>query len=284
MKEDRPSLTAARVATLRAAHQRYDDPRVFDDPLATRILGAEGAEWVERLKPVAHGTPLTGLRAWIVARSRYAEEQLAKARDRGVEQYVLLGAGLDTFAYRAPAGPRPLHVFEVDHPATQTWKRRRLEGGSIPVPSSVHFVPTNFESGRLLPDLIAGGFRKEEPAFFGWLGVTMYLTPPAIETTLDVLATSAPGGGVVVDYFDGSALTRPIERGVPGVFARQVAGSGEPFQSAFEPGELARALEERGFHDVEDLGAAEANARYFAGRSDGLRVVSPVGRVLSAVR
>jgi methyltransferase (TIGR00027 family) len=284
MKEGRPSVSAARVAGLRAAHQRFDEPKVFDDPFAIWILGADGAEQLERSKFLVRSPPLAGLRAWIVARSRYAEEQLAKARSRGVGQYVVLGAGLDTFAYRNAADPRPIDVFEVDHPATQTWKRGLLEEASIPIPTSVHFVSTNFESGRLLRDLVAGGFRANEPAFFGWLGVTMYLTRPAIDATLDVLAGGAPSSGVVFDYFDSTAQTRPIERVARRVLAARLAESGEPFQRGLEPSALHRALRDRGFRELEDLGAVEVNARYYEGRADGLKVVSPVGRVVSALR
>ncbi|MCI4330216.1 MAG: class I SAM-dependent methyltransferase [Thermoplasmata archaeon] len=284
MKEGRPSVTASRVAMLRAAHQLFDEPRVFDDPLAVSILGPIDSERVERSIFLARNASLAGLRAWIVARSRYAEEELAKARDRGVAQYVVLGAGLDTFAYRNKEDSRPLEVFEVDHPATQAWKRTRLQEASIPIPPSVHFVATNFESGRLVPDLIAGGFRPEEPAFFGWLGVTMYLTRPAIDATLDVLAATPASSGLVLDYFDRTALTPPVQRVARGIMAARVALSGEPFLSGFDGGELPNSLRARGFRNIEDIGAVEANARYFAGRADGLRVVSPVGRVLSAVR
>jgi methyltransferase (TIGR00027 family) len=284
MKEARPSLTAGRVAILRAAHQRFDDPRVFDDPLAIAILGPVGAERLARSGALSRTAPMSGLRAWIVARSRFAEEELANARGRGVGQYVVLGAGLDTFAYRAPPGPRPLEVFEVDHPATQAWKQRSLSAASIPVPPSVHFVPSDFETGRLAIDLASAGFRSDSPAFFGWLGVTMYLTRPAVEAMLDFLATMAPSGGVVLDYFDRTARAGTVHRLARGLLARRMALSGEPFRSAFDPGELSRGLRERGFASTEDLGAAEVNARYFEGRSDHLRVTSPVGRLVRAVR
>lgn len=284
MKEGRASVTASRVAMFRAAHQLFDEPRVFDDPLAISILGSVDSERVERSTFLARNASLAGLRAWIVARTRYAEEELAKARDRGVAQYVVLGAGLDTFAYRARDDSRPLEVFEVDHPATQAWKRRRLREASIPVPPSVHFVATNFESGRLVPDLVAGGFHPDKPAFFGWLGVTMYLTRPAIAATLDVVAATPPSSGLVLDYFDRTARTPPLQRAARKILSARVAVSGEPFLSAFDAGELPEALRARGFRDIEDIGATETNARYFAGRVDGLRVVSPVGRVVSAVR
>jgi methyltransferase (TIGR00027 family) len=284
MKEGRPSVTAGRVALLRAAHQKFDEPRVFDDPLAIPILGPTAEQRLARSEPFVRSMSLSGLRAWIAARSRFAEDELAVARDRGVRQYVVLGAGLDTFGCRPSPDPRPLEVFEVDHPATQAWKQQLLRDASIPVPRTLHFVPSNFEADRLGADLAARGFRATEPTFFGWLGVTMYLTRPAIDATLDFLATTPPGSGVVLDYFDRTARRRTVERVARGVLAQGVALTGEPFLSAFTPGEWAEFLRARGFRDVRDLGAAEVNARYFGGRSDGLHVISPVGRVLRAER
>ncbi len=283
MKRDRPSVTAFRVATLRAAHQQFDDPKVFDDPLAARILGPGATRWLESSQLLARNEPLAGLRAWIAARSRFAEEELARARGRGVAQYVVLGAGLDTFAYRQDASAGDLVVFEVDHPATQAWKLTRLQEGSILIPPTVRFVSTDFEEEGLSRALGAAGFRPGSPAFFSWLGVTMYLTRPAIDATLDFLGSMAAGGGVVLDYFDRDA-PRPLERAARGLLARRVALSGEPFRSAFPVGELAEALRRRGFHEVRELGADEVNARYFAGRSDRLHVVSRVGRMLAADR
>jgi methyltransferase (TIGR00027 family) len=283
MKPGRPSYTAERVAMMRAGHQRFDDPTVFDDPLALRILGPEAVGRLERTKPFARSSPIAGLRAWLVARSRFAEEELAKARERGTRQFVVLGAGLDTFAYRQPLGLPPVEVFEVDHPATQAWKRRRLREGGIDVPATVHFVAADFEAGELGSALEAGGFRRNAPAFVSWLGVTMYLTGPSIDRTLDFLGSTALGSEVVLDYFARGAANA-FERVARGMLAQRVALSGEPFRSWFPVGELARGLEARGFHDVYELGADEVNQRYFAGRTDRLKVVSRVGRLVRAVR
>jgi methyltransferase (TIGR00027 family) len=283
VKDGRPSYSAERVAMFRAAHQLYDAPLAFEDPLALPILGPDAARYLERARPFAQHGPLAGLRAWLVARSRFAEDELGEARGRGIRQYVILGAGLDTFAYRQPAGGAPLDVFEVDHPATQEWKRLRLGEGAIPVPGSVHFVPTDFEGDGLGASLRAVGFRPDEPAFLSWLGVSMYLTRPAIGTTLDFLASTAAGSEVVLDYFDQDA-PGVVDRVATALIDQRAALSGEPFRSRFHRGELARELEARGFHGVRDLGADEVNARYFADRSDGLKVVSQVGRLLTASR
>ncbi len=212
MKEVEPSVTALRVAGRRAAHQLFDEPKVFLDPYAVPILGAAEAArlaasgWRER------GPLSTALRAWMVARSRFAEDELARARERGTEQYVILGAGLDTFAYRHPPDERPLTVFEVDHPATQRWKRARLAEAGIPVPPSVRYVATNFETGRLADDLAAVGWDRSTPTFFAWLGVTMYLTSAATGSMLNFLGATPPGGGVALDYFVRGGPRSPVER------------------------------------------------------------------------
>ena len=163
MRRDRPSVTALRVATLRAAHQQFDDPKVFDDPLAERILGPGATRWLESSRLLARSEPLAGLRAWIAARSRFAEEELARARARGVAQYVVLGAGLDTFAYRQPTGAGELVVIEVDHPATQAWKLTRLQEGSIAIPPTVRFVSTDFEEGGYPAPWEPPGFARSRP-------------------------------------------------------------------------------------------------------------------------
>jgi methyltransferase (TIGR00027 family) len=283
MKEDQPSVTAGRVAAFRAAHQLFDEPKVFDDPLALSILGSEARRGLELVRPFARSPAISGLRAWIAVRSRIAEEELERARERGAAQYVVLGAGLDTYAYRRPKDAPPLEVFEVDHPATQSWKLRRLREASIPVPPATHFVPTDFEGDGLARGLESAGYRPSAPAFFSWLGVTMYLTRPAITSTIDFLGSTAPGGGVVLDYFDRDA-PRPLERVARGILASRVAVAGEPFRSYFPVGELAGALRDRGFREIREVGPDEVNDRYFAGRADGLRVVSRVGRLLCAER
>jgi methyltransferase (TIGR00027 family) len=157
--KDAPSRTAERVALRRAAHQVLDHPKVFDDPLAVAIAG---------VSEFPHETLFARLlRAFMAVRSRYAEDQLTSAIARGVRQYVVLGAGLDTYAYRAAPEVR---VFEVDHPATQAWKRSRLEDAGIAIPDSMRFVPVDFERQNLADELAQAGFNMDQPAFFSWLG------------------------------------------------------------------------------------------------------------------
>src|SRR6202035_6128756 len=176
MQEGKFSKTAHRVAIRQAAHQLLDQPRVLDDPLALRIIGSQ-AEQELRSNPREHHAFSRAFRAFMAARSRYAEDELARAVAHGVTQYVVLGAGLDTFAYR---NPHPgLRVFEVDHPATQAWKREQLQAANIAIPPSLTFVPIDFELQTLADGLSRSGFNANAAAFFSWLGVTPYLTREA---------------------------------------------------------------------------------------------------------
>jgi methyltransferase (TIGR00027 family) len=157
-----PSRTAFNVALLRAAHQLLDEPIVLDDPVALSIIGPD-AEAAMRADPFQYNDPIArGLRAALVVRSRFAEEELARAVAMGVRQYVVLGAGFDTFAYRNPDAA--LQVYEVDHPSTQQWKRQMLEQAGIPVPGNLTFAPVDFEQSSLAQGLDEAGFRSDRPA------------------------------------------------------------------------------------------------------------------------
>ena len=155
----------------RAAHQLFDNPKILDDPIALPILGEKAQEQVRlgRRKIYARGSRY--VRAFMVVRSRLAEDELAAAVALGARQYVILGAGLDTFAYRNPYDAGRLRVFEVDHPATQKWKRERLGAGKIEIPPSVTFAPVDFEKQSLGDGLVAAGFDSRKATFFSWLGV-----------------------------------------------------------------------------------------------------------------
>lgn len=273
MRENRPSATAQRVAIRRAAHQILDQPKVLDDPIALRIIGAESASALQADPQSLERTPLARyLRAFMAVRSRFAEDELALAVERGARQYVVLGAGLDTFAYRNPYPA--LRVFEVDHPVTQAWKRERLGEAEIPIPGALTFAPVNFESQTLGEGLRQSGFSFEEPTFFSWLGVTPYLTRDAIEATLRFIAARSAGSGIVFDYAISPSLLSRSERWVFDALAKRVAAAGEPFQTFFDPSALTADLKAKGFVQVEDLDGKTLNARYFRGRTDGLRVGS----------
>lgn len=273
-----PSRTALRVALRRGAHQLHDSPLVFNDPLAVAVLGSTYAEELQRT-PLREDRPFSiALRAFLVARSRYAEDNLKKAVDRGVRQYVLLGAGLDTFAYRNPFAQ--LHVFEVDHPATQQWKRELLQCSGIPIPDSLTYAPVDFERQSLSTQLSDAGFDHRVPTFFGWLGVVPYLTLEAFRATVAFIAAQPAGSGLTLDYGQPRSVLPLLERLAHDSLASRVEKAGEPFRLFFTPAEMAAELS--CFHSIEDLGALEMNARYFSERRDQLAMRGSAARLLSA--
>jgi methyltransferase (TIGR00027 family) len=279
MQEGKFSRTAQRVAIRRAAHQLLDQPRVLDDPLALRIIGSEAAAEL-RSNPKEDHAFSRAFRAFMAARSRYAEDELARAVAHGVRQYVVLGAGLDTFAYR---NPHPgLRVFEVDHPATQAWKREQLEAAGIAIPATLTFVPIDFEQQTLADGLGQSGFNGKVAAFFSWLGVTPYLTRDACMITLSFVAKMPAGSGVVFDFAVDPALLNPGQRIALGVLSKRVAAAGEPFQLFFDPVKLQDELGSMGFRRTEFLQGKELNARYFKDRKDGLLVRGGLGHLMGA--
>jgi methyltransferase (TIGR00027 family) len=279
MQEGKFSRTAQRVAIRRAAHQLFDQPRVLDDPLALRIIGDEAAEAL-RSNPKENHRFARAFRAFMAARSRFAEDELARAVAQGVSQYVVLGAGLDTFAYRNPHSG--LRVFEVDHPATQAWKREQLRAAGIAVPRDLTFVPVDFERQALADGLAQSAFDAQAAAFFSWLGVTPYLTHEACMTTFDVIARMPAGSGVVFDFAVDRKLLNLGQRMALDALSRRVAAAGEPFQLFFDPTQLQTELKKLGFHRTEFLPGVEINARYFHGRADGLRVAGGIGHLMAA--
>lgn len=273
MRESPPSTTALRVAMKRAAHQLLDHPRIFEDPLALKIIGKERAAALQaEPRHYESGQLSPYLRAFVAARSRYAEDELALAVARGVRQYVILGAGLDTFAYRNPYPRGMLRVFEVDHPAVQTWKRACLQEAGIPLPEDLRFAPVDFETRTLTEGLSDAGYDSGRSTFFSWLGVTEYLTTEAVMTTLRFIASAPKGSTVVFDYMLAPSLLNPAQRSHFEALAQRVASVGEPWQTFFDPVVLTRDLRAMGFRSVEDVSPEEINARYFKDRRDGLRV------------
>jgi methyltransferase (TIGR00027 family) len=200
--------------------------------------------------------------------------------ERGVRQYVVLGAGLDTFAWRNPYPG--LRVFEVDFPATQHWKKQRVANVGMGLPESLTFAPVDFESQTLADGLKAAGFREDQPAYFSWLGVTMYLTPEAFESTMRFIGSLPAGGGVTFDYAVARSELNLLERMAVDRLSKKVAALGEPFQLFFRPRELAGLMRGFGFGEIEDMGRDELNVRYFGNREDGLRVRGGAGRLMRA--
>src|SRR6201986_3440680 len=239
MIKGRPSQTALRVATRRAAHQLFDTPKVLEDPLAVRIIGRDVAgslsSIADRLSPSARY-----MRAFMAARARYAEDELAQAVRRGGTQFVILGAGLDTFGDRNPY-PN-LRVFEVDHPATQEWKRQRLHAENIAIPDSVTYAAVDFNTQTLADGLRAANFQATEPAFFSWLGVTMYREPQTVLDTLRLIHAMHAENGVVFDYTVPRHLLNTVGKLVLDAMINRVEAADERFRGFFVPVELSSAL------------------------------------------
>ncbi len=273
----------------RAAHQLYDDrPLVFADPLALRVLSEDARAELSKREELERTPSARMMRAFLCARSRFAEDALERAVAAGVRQYVVLGAGLDTFAVRSALPERPidpgLRIFEVDHPATQAWKRECLEQSGVHVPDTVTFVAVDFEQEELMARLAASGFDRAAPAFCSWLGVLPYLTREAAVGTLRALGALPAGSGVAFDYAVARESLSPKQQAMFDWLAERVARAGEPFRLGFDPAELRELLRECGFARVEDLDGEAISARYFAGRTDGLTVRGGLGRLACAWR
>jgi methyltransferase (TIGR00027 family) len=276
MREGQPSRTAERVALERAAHQLLDSPLLLDDPLALRVISEQHRLDLEQHPQRHDRSPLSRpMRALVVVRTRIAEHELA---DSGATQYVLLGAGLDTFAYRNPFAH--VRVFEVDQPDTQALKRARLSTAGIELPANLTLVPCDFSKDRLPDVLSAAGFDRDRPSVFAWLGVVMYLEWTDVRETLRFIA-SQPSTRVVFDY----ALPPEDLPWLQRIFYRKIldrlAELGEPWKSFMRPDALRAELTSLGFSSIDDLGAADINARYLAGRSDALQARG-VGRIAVA--
>jgi|SRR6185369_13593586 len=292
MRDEQMSRTALMTAYNRGFHHRNDAPVIFDDFLAFDLLGNNARRSIEEqmlamlravnpeaaamfkddesalgwLMQAGAATPI------VLGRARYAEELLESAVKQGVGQYVLLGAGLDTFAFRRPDLVQKITILELDHPATQEHKRRRLDELGWRLPDNLHFIPVDFTRTSLKDALLASGFDTQRPAFFSWLGVTYYLTRSEVMATLrDITAVSAPGSSVVLDYLDIDAyearLAAPrVQRMIEGV-----RNLGEPMLSGFDPLSLGGELEQVGLTLVENLCPADIHKRYFLGRTDHYR-------------
>lgn len=278
MEVGQPSRTALAAAAHRAAHQLLEAGRIFADPLAVRILAGEPQAVAE---DAASHPERRLMRLFIAVRTRFAEDALAAAVERGVGQLVVLGAGLDTFAYRSPFRQR-LRVYEVDHPATQAWKRQRLVEAGIALPDWLIFAPVNFETQSLSDGLAAAGFDPHQPTFFTWLGVVPYLSEEAIFITLQFIASLRGGAHVVFDYSDPPERLSPEARAYHDKRAALVGALNEPWVSYFEPDKLHVKLRVLGFLEIEDFGPREIRERYFPNAAGAAR--DRGGHVLRAER
>ncbi|MGW4093116.1 class I SAM-dependent methyltransferase [Nocardia sp. NPDC004750] len=251
------------VARARAHHQIADEPRVFTDPLAVRIVG-ETAVVASEFDRGVDADLARRRRLFIAARSRFADDVVAAAVARGTNQVVVLGAGLDTSAYRNTH--ENVRFFEVDHPDTQQWKRRRLAEAEIAVPPSLTFAPIDFEESTLAAGLAAAGLDRSSDALFVWLGVVMYLTRASVDDTLRYIAGHAAAAEVVFDYlYPPSSAPHDVVADDRQARADRVAAVGEPWLSFFTAEEIRDALLSFGFTRVEDRAATELLSAYGVG-------------------
>jgi methyltransferase (TIGR00027 family) len=299
------SRTAVNAALLRALHAEDGEPTIFNDYLAGRLVTPqERADFedivvasLEQIRPetgISGLAPVSRLRAGLratttqdsmIARARFIEDHLLNGVERGVSQYIILGAGLDTFALRRADLQDRLTVFEIDHPATQESKRARLRAAGLACPPNLHFLPADFGRESVFEILRRSPYSSDRAAFFSWAGVTYYL---ARETVLAVLRSirgvAAPGSCLAFDYLDLDAFDPRKASARIRVMMERVRQIGEPMVSGFDPEHLPAALAEVGFHVIEALGPQEQLGRYFKGRRDDLRAPEHCHLVLAEVR
>jgi len=265
-----PDSTAVRVALWRALHVEVDaPPHVLEDTVGLK-LAAPDEGW--RLRGDMHPEGTRMFRASIVARARFIEDLVAEQSARSVDQYVLLGAGLDTFVQRRPELPSQLRVFEIDQPGTQAWKRQRLVELGYGIPDGLKLVPVDFEAGESWRQkLVAAGFDTGRPAVVTSTGVSMYLTREAIMALLRDAAAFAPGSIFAMSFLLPLEMSEPAVRPGMEMAAKGARASGTPFISFFRPAEIMAMAREAGFRDARHVSAADLTERYFKDRADGLR-------------
>lgn len=276
MREGEGSRTAVMVAAMRALHSKIDSPVIFDDPFALAVLPPPVRQRVEH-DPGSFSRSVMAryLRSFLVVRSRFAEDELRHAVERGVRQYVVLGAGFDTFALRNPFADDGLRVFELDHPATQKAKLARLAGAGVEAKPGATFTPVDLATTSLDDALGRAGFDRTQPSVFAWLGVSMYLELEAIRATLRTIA-ALPDATVVFDI-----ATRPkwhdlLPRLILAMRARHVARLGEPWKTLFRPDDLLRELREAGFRTTRIVGGDELTGMYITGTNQRLTRLSNI--------
>jgi methyltransferase (TIGR00027 family) len=291
MIESSPSRTALATSLMRALHARRDPSPLLDDPWGDRLVPQSERDRIGQgiLARMDADARAAALRApdsildgflltnvaypGVIIRSRYAEDALKQATVRGIRQYVLIGAGFDSFALRRPAFAESLEIFEIDHPATQTFKIERIGDCGIALPPSVHFVSADLANEDLVAALARCSFRSDEPAFFSWLGVTVYLTREANLATLRAVAKlGAPGSELVFTYLDQNEFAADGSRSLGSANAKAVAMMGEPYLSGFDPKEIANDLMQVGLELIEDLDGRRMSERY---RRTGANALQP---------
>jgi methyltransferase (TIGR00027 family) len=267
------SVTAEAVAIQQALHHTLDAaPKILDDSISPLLIDLASDTYKAIISFLDSATrPVKSpFRAVFIMRSRYTEDCLAESLVRGIRQYVILGAGLDTFAYRQPVWSSSLRIYEVDHPASQEWKRERLKAAKVTVPGNLVFAPIDFETISLRDGLSARGFDFRAPSFFSLLGVTQYLTIEAIESIFRFVRSLPSGSEIVFEFIVPDDLMPADEAGVFAGAASMSAERGEPWLTRLRPSELNSRLTALGFSLVIHLSPQAANERYFRERHDNL--------------
>lgn len=274
-----PEHTAVRVALWRALHLRVDPaPHVLRDEIGEKLVGE--ANWEAR--PDMQPEFSKPMRASIVARARFVEDELEAAVGRGVEQYVILGAGLDSLAQRRPELAARLRIFEIDLPGPQEWKKRRLAEIGFSPPPGLRFVPVDFDAGESWWDkLLAAGFDAAKPAFVVSTGVSLYLTKETNEQTFRHLTSLPEGSSFAMTFLLALDLLEGKERGVMEFVMKKAAESGTPFLSLFTPEEILAMAKGAGFRRARYISGHDLNKRYFSGRPDGLNGGNAEGFVVA---
>lgn len=268
----------------RALHREGPPPHVLDDRLAADLAGEDGRAILDEMRRTFSPEYLLAFQSWIAVRARFVEDLVHRAASGGVHQYVILGAGLDSFAYRHPQLSHVLRVFEVDHPLSQVWKQQRLEELHVPLPDNVTFVAVDFERQSLREALEAAGFSFNQPAIVSWIGVSMYLVRDAIEATLNVVATGRPGTQLVLSYNPPPEVLSDSGRALLGAVSGTAASLGEPWISLFRQEEIDQILEQHGFGNITHFGAADAAREYFGGKDRGMPGIQSLAVAILAER
>jgi methyltransferase (TIGR00027 family) len=276
-------MTALTAAAARAAHLLVDqEPWIFDDSLATAVLGDQAGPLLEYHRQHGRHEILAGARVMVTTRSRYTEDRLAAATARGITQYVLVGAGLDTFAWRSPLAAQ-LRVIEADHPGTQQWKREQLAAAGLRARGDVRFATVDLTGGTLAAALARAGLDLDRPAVFSWLGVIMYLSRDTVAETLAGLSRCAPGTELVAEYLVPDDLQDDLGRGYTRQVAPAAAEWGEPWRTFLRPEDMSALLAAHGFTPLAHVTQREVAGPGRWDRADGLRP-SALSRLVHARR
>ena len=263
---NKPDNTAVRTALWRALHVQVDTkPYIIEDEVGLKLVAPED-DWQER--PDMKYTKR--LRASIVARARFVEDMIIEQSKKGIDQYIILGAGLDTFAQRRPAIASKLQIYEIDQPDTLAWKQQRLAELGYGVPDYLHFVPVDFELSSWWEELLKAGFDINKPAVIACTGVTLYLTKEAIVATLEQIATLAPGSKLAMTFYLPIELLDDEDKPMQEMAEKGARASGTPFVSFFAPDQVLTMAKNAGFKDAKTISTSDMEQSYFKNRTDGL--------------